>query len=227
MTERWIPIAALASAGGLILALRFGWQAIRNLSRKFRRGVPYLWGSAPRAFLLFLASLGLLGAGLLLGAAGYELRRFQPVGEMSLVGTLEVRREGSGLAFSFRPAADYPAPLVPAAVTPGGRWSVAGEFIRWSRPLRWLGLRDSHRLAWFLAVSDPADIPRPEKITRRRLGSGPEGLLWRGLRDWERFLRRAAETREFQTPWETGKAAAIELYAFPGGYLFVHPGEPN
>ena len=223
-TERVFVISLLLTTVGLYFTLRtsFGW--VGALVRKFRRGVPYMWGSAERAFLVLVPACLLLASGILLGAAGLGLRRFQPISDMVQVGNLELRKGGGGeISFHFRPVAGYPAPPIePSGATPRGRWSLSGQFILWKPFLHHLGLHDSHRLAWFLAVSDRSEIPSPDSITRRALLPARPGRMWRVLTSFP-FSLPFVEIREFQSPWESGTPQEIELFAYPGGYLFVHP----
>jgi hypothetical protein len=226
-SDRVFLIAAAVGALSLWFALRFLILWLRLLGRKYRRGVPYLWGSAGRAFVLFLPSVAVFAGAVLLGAAGWGLQGFQPLTEMVMVGTLEVRDLGpAGIAFQIRPDPGYPAGIrVPDTMATTGRWSVAGQFILWPRALQLLGLRNSHRVAWFLTVDDPSDIPAADKLARRSLLPSDSGRMYDLLRTWGARLR-LVETREFQSPWESGSAAAVDLYAFPGGYLLMHP-EPE
>lgn len=227
LPDRVFLIAAAAAAAGLWFSLRYLLLWGRLVVRKFRRGVPYLWGSAQRAFLLFIPSVVVLACGVLLGAAGYGLRDYQRLSEMELVGTLEMRERGpAGTGLRFRPGAGYPGEVrEPEAVLTSGRWSVSGQFILWSRPLQWLGLRDSHRVAWLLSVDDPSDIPAPDRIARQPLVAPGSDRMWNLLDGWGQRLK-LVETRTFQSPWQSGTFETIDLYAFPGGYLLVRP-EPG
>ena len=62
----------------------------------------------------------------------------------------------------------------------------------------------------------------PTAGTARVARSNRAGPLWRLLDRWDRYLPMV-ETREFQSPWRAESDGPIDLYAYPGGYLLIHP----
>ena len=222
MSPRLLALTLILSIVGAFLTLRFSVQYARALSRRYRRGVPYLYGSAGRAFFLMVLSLGLLIAGTTLGATGWGLTAYQPFREAVQAGTVQVTSGADRtLSFTLEPGPGYPIGKGNSVTgVPAGNWSVVGRFILWHRSLKWLGLQDAHRVALVLTVPNLEKIPRQESITRVPLDLPGQGRLWKILDSYGRFLPMV-ETREFQTPWRTGPVTDLQLYASRIGYLLA------
>ncbi len=106
---------------GLYYCLRFSSGFLRVLYRKFRRGKPYLKGSAPDYFLFALGTFlaALAGAGLL--AASSLQGGFQRITDLREVGavTAESLPEGR-ILLNFEMKEDYPGAGSLSAEVAGG-----------------------------------------------------------------------------------------------------------
>jgi len=220
-----LPLSRLTFFGlalllpGLYYTIRFGSGFLRLLTRKFRRGVPYLKGSASD-YLLFAAgclAFTLVGAALT-GAAALQ-GRFQTFGGPREVGKIVVDAKDSGrirLALALEPT--YPGHPKTEVELPGAGWALEGEFISWGGRLAWLGFREGHRIEAVLGTAAGSGPPLREAESRI-LVSGTDPLWYLAHRHarWLPCLR----TNSSRTPWMPAVSAAYRVFASTEGYILV------
>ena len=204
---------------GLYFFLRFGSGFLRVLFRKFRRGKPYLKGSAPDYLLFALGCLlaALAGAGLLAASALQE--GFQRVASPREVG--EVRAEsiqGGRILLNFEMKEDYPGARSLSAEVAGVRWAMEGEHLRWRVGPRWLGFHAGHRIE--SALGSSLDSGPPEREADSRSDVSGATALSRLARRHSRWLP-VVEIGPRRTPWMPAEGKRYRIFAGGAGYVLV------
>jgi len=224
-----LPLSRLTLVGlffllpGFYFALRFGSGFVRVLSRKFRRGKPYLKGSATDYFLYAAFSLGvaLVGGGLTLASALQA--GFQPLSAPREVGKVRAESPQPGrIRLILDLAKDYPRHPNVIVDVPGVRWALEGEFLRWKLGPRWLGFRNGHRIEAALGSTAPSGPPDRQEDARG-IVSGTYPLWYLSYRHprWVPTLR----TRLRRTPWMPAEGQAYRIFAGEAGYVLVEDKE--
>src|SRR5687767_8024684 len=140
-------IAALLTLAGVVLVARSAARLAKVVRARFTYGAPYREGMIADRLLGLLMAAPVAAAGVALVLLAIVQAEFQPSAGTVRVGQIEARRTGWGrMHVRFVPDPRYPADRVLEAEISGARWAVVGDFVAWSRPLRWLGLRDGHRV---------------------------------------------------------------------------------
>jgi len=210
---------------GLYYFLRFSSGFLRVLFRKFRRGKPYLKGSAPDYFLFALVCLlaALAGAGLL--AASALQGGFQRVAAPREVGAVKAETLQAGrIRLTFEMKEDYPGPGSLSAEVAGVRWALEGECLRWRVGPRWLGFRDGHRIESALG-SSLASGPPEREADSRALVSGTTALSYLARRH-SRWLP-AVEIGTRRTPWMPADGKRYRIFVGWAGYVLLEEKEKN
>jgi len=208
---------------GLYYFLRFSSGFLRVLSRKFRRGKPYLKGSASDYFLFALGCFVavLAGAGLLTASALQE--GFQRVAAPLEVGTVKAETPQPGrIRLTFEMTKDYPPPRSLSADVAGARWALEGEYLRWRVGPRWLGFHAGHRIESALG-SAIATGPPEREADSRGVVSGTPALSYLARRHPRWFPM--AEIGPRRTPWMPAEGKLYRIFAGRAGYVLLEEGE--
>jgi hypothetical protein len=220
--SRLTLLGLLLLVPGLYYFLRFGSGFLRVLSRKFRRGKPYLRGSAPDYFLFALGCLlaALAGAGLLAASALQE--GYQPVGAPREVGAVEAETLRTGrIRLTFEMKKDYPSARTLSAEVEGVRWALEGEFLRWRAGPHWLGFRPGHRIESALGSSLASGSDEREAGSRDTVSGRPALSYLAGRHSrWLPLL----EIESRRTPWMPAEGKRYRIFAGRAGYVLLEEG---
>jgi hypothetical protein len=211
-------LAALLALTGALLCARGMWRLLKAIRARFTYGAPYHHGMiGDRLYALGLEAI-VLALGLALGFLAWAQASFQPNEGMIRVGRIEARRSGWGrTSVRFLPDPLYPDHGVLQGEISGARWAVAGDFLTWSPGIRWLGLRDAHRLRYLVGTRDTTGTTparAEERTTLEPLPAGAARLV--ALAPWLPFLRVHVEA----SPWHAlADLQVMDLYAIGPGYF--------
>jgi len=216
--DRLMVIAALVFLAGFVLCGRGGWRLVQALRARFTYGAPYAAGTIQLRLsgLLFDILVLLLGAGLGFIAVGQAA--FQPDGPTVRVGRVEAHRSGWGrVAVRFAPDPFYPRDRVLDGEVSGARWAIVGDFLTWERGVRWLGVRNGHRVRYLVGSGDTSGTASDMKTERQPLDPLP-GPAFRllAMARYIPFLTVRSES----SPWYPIEDRQVMiLYATGSGYL--------
>src|SRR5437773_1227399 len=99
----------------------------------------------------------------------------------------------------------------------GARWAVAGDFITWDRSVKWLGLRDGHRVRYLIGANDTTGTTRSDRIERSLLDPLPAAAARLiALTRYLPFLKVSTETSSW---FPITDRQVMVLYAIGQGYL--------
>jgi hypothetical protein len=201
---------------GLYYFLRFFAGFLRVLSRKFRRGKPYLKGSASDYLLFAAGSLLAAVVGGLLVAASMLQSGFQAIPAPRDVGGVSARAPQTGrMRLTFEMASDYPPPQDLSADVVGVRWSLEGESLRWRFGPRWLGFHPGHRIEAVLGSSRAAgDAERDPDARSVVSGSYALSELIRRHPLWLPLVDLQVQ----RTPWMPAEGS-YRIFAGAAGYV--------
>lgn len=208
---------------GLYYFLRFISGFFWVLSRKFRRGKPYLKGSASDYLLFalgcFLAALA--GAGLL--AASALQGGFQRVAAPREVGAVRAETLQAGrIRLTFEMKEDYPGARSLSADVVGVRWALEGEWLRWRVGPRWLGFHAGHRIESALGSSLASGPPERESDSLSDVSGTP--ALSSLARRHSRWLP-VVEIGSRRTPWMPAEGKSYRIFAGRAGYVLLEKEE--
>jgi hypothetical protein len=218
MPGRLELFAAVLILAGVFFAGRSVGRLSKAIRARFTLGAPYRRGTiADRTFALLMTA-PLPAAGLLLGFLALAQASFQGVTPTVRAGQIEARRSGWGRAqVRFVPDPSYPASSLLEAEISGARWGVVGEFVSWDPGVRWLGLRDGHRVRWLFGTNDTTGLTPSARSDRALLDTLPwaAGRLVAAAR-YVPFLT----VRHQASPWfPLADRQVMVLYATGAGYL--------
>lgn len=218
MPGRLELVAIIVTLAGALLCARGTRRLARAVRAKFTLGAPYHRGMiADRATGLAL-EIPVLLFGLILGFLALAQMTFQDVGETVRVAQVQARRSGWGkVSVRIVPDPLYPARRVLEGEISGARWAIVGDFVAWSPGVRWLGLRDGHRLRFLLGTNDTTGLTPSALVDRELL----DPLPWaaRRLLQVGRFLPFLSVKSE-ASPWfPLAERQVLVLYATGAGYL--------
>ncbi len=223
--DRLTLMGLLLGIPGLYYAARFGSGFARVLSRKFRRGKPYLKGSATDYFLFSMGCLavGLVGTGLI--AASALQGGGQPFGGPEQVGTVRVSApEPNRVRLAIEMSTGHPGPPNVEVNLPGVRWALNGEFVRWRFGPAWLGFRPVHRLESALGSSLAGGPPDRDPDSRAPVaGAYPLWSLVYRRSKWVPGLEWEAR----RTPWMPAEKGLYKIFVSNAGYVLVAEPEPT
>jgi hypothetical protein len=211
-------IAGALTILGVVLCARGTWRFAGAVRARFTRGAPYRSGTIQDRLLGLLMEIALLAVGAGLGFLALGQAEFQPDDTTVRVGQLEARRSEWGkVAIRFVPDPLYPGRQVLEGEVSGGRWAVAGDFITWSRDMKWLGFRDGHRLRYLMGTPDSSGTSSADRSETRVLEPLPPAAF--------RLLATAPyipflQVRREASPWfRLEERQVMVLYAIGPGYL--------
>jgi len=224
-----LPAARLTIIGFLLLVpglyyfLRFSSGFIRVLSRKFRRGKPYLKGSASDYFLFAMGCLVAVLIGAYLLTASALQGGFQPADAPREVGIVKAETLQPGrIRLTFEMTAGYPSPRNISADIAGERWALEGEYLRWRVGARWLGFHSGHRIESVLGSATASGPPEREADSRGGV-SGTPGLAYLARRH-SRWLPMV-EMGSRKTPWMPAEGTIYRIFAGRAGYVLLEQAE--
>ncbi len=211
-------LATLLTVAGALMFVRSGARLLQVAKARFTYGAPYHRGMIADRALGLLMTVPVLAFGILLAFLVWAQWGFQPNEATVRVARVEARRSGWGKV-TVRLILDplYPAHEVLEGEVAGARWAVAGDFVSWSRGVRWLGLRNGHRVRYLLGTRDTTGLSSALADQRRVLEPLPDAAS---------HLLRAARFIPFLTvrtessPWfPIAERQILTLYAIGPGYL--------
>ncbi len=220
-----LPLSRLTFFGlalllpGLYYTIRFGSGFLRVLTRKFRRGVPYLKGSATDYLLFATGCLAFTSVGVALTAAAALQGRFQTFAGPHEVGKVAVdagKAGGMRLVLTLDPG--YPGNPKTEIEVPGAGWALEGEFISWEGRLAWLGFREGHRIEAVLGTATGSG-PALRDADSRIIVSGSDPLWYLASRHahWVPWLK----TISSRTPWMPAASGTFRVFTSTEGYVLV------
>jgi hypothetical protein len=206
------------TVAGLLISGHGLWRLAAAIRARFTYGAPYRAGTATdRLVALAIGSpLPVLGAALVFLAAAQA--GFQPNEGTIRVGRIDAHRSGWGkMAVRFAPDPSYPGRAVLEDEISGARWAVAGDFLTWDRGVKWLGLRDGHRVRYLIGAEDSTGTSRGTAEETRVLEPlPPAAARLVALRRFLPFLSVRTEA----SPWfPPADRQVMVLYAIGPGYL--------
>jgi hypothetical protein len=211
-------LGVLTTGGGLLLWARGLLLLVKALRARATYGAPYREGTVGlRVYGLALRTpLLLIGMALLFLARAQEA--FQPNEGTIRAGRIEAQRSQWGsVHVRFVPEAAYPGRRELEGEISGARWAIAGDFVTWSRGVRWLGLRDGHRVRYLIATRDSSGLSPRAANDLQVLEPLPRAAAL--LVSLARYLPIATVKME-ASPWFAPAERAVSiLYAIGPGYL--------
>jgi uncharacterized membrane protein YidH (DUF202 family) len=211
-------IAAFVSIAGILLCARGAWRLGQSVRARFTFGAPYRSGTIQDRLLGLLLEIVvlLLGASLAFLALGQA--EFQPNESTVRVGQIEARRSGwARVKIRLVPDPLYPASRVMEGDVSGARWALVGDFIAWDRGMKWLGLRDGHRLRYLIGASDTTGMTRADRVERTLLDPLPGAAAH--LLSVARFIPFLKVRSESSSWFPVTERQVMVLYAIGPGYL--------
>ncbi len=211
-------LAALISITGVILCARGAWRLLQALRARFTYGAPYRSGTIQDRLLGLLLEIPVLLIGAALAFVALAQAAFQASETTVRVGQIEAHRSGwARVAVRLVPDPLYPSSRLLEGEIDGARWAVAGDFITWDRSVKWLGLRDGHRVRYLIGVNDTTGTTRSDRIARTQIDALPAAAarlltLTRVLP----FLKVSTETSSW---FPIADRQVMVLYAIGQGYL--------
>ncbi|OLD65263.1 MAG: hypothetical protein AUI47_02540 [Acidobacteria bacterium 13_1_40CM_2_68_5] len=167
-------LAALISTAGIVLCARGSWRLLQAVRARFTYGAPYRSGTIQDRLLGLLLEIPVLLFGAGLAFVALAQADFQPSETTVRVGQIEARRSGwAKVSVRLVPDPLYPSGRLLEGEIVGARWAVAGDFITWDRSVKWLGLRDGHRVRYLIGAND---IPARSAARRGRTPDRPDTL---------------------------------------------------
>jgi len=212
-------LATLCLVAGLWMFLRTLLGVCRTIRARFTYGAPYRRGTIADRLLGLAMTLPVLLLGLALAFLAWGQSEFQTSDAgTARVARVEARRSGWGkVTVRIAPDPLYPDPRPLEGEVSGARWAVAGDFISWSREVKWLGLRDGHRLRYLLGTRDTTGTSTGPGEERMALAARPRSaaLLLQAAR-YLPFLT----VKEQGSPWfPLAERQIMTLYVIGPGYL--------
>lgn len=210
--------AAVLLLAGAVLCLRGTLRLARAVRSKFTYGAPYREGMIADRALGLAMEIPVLIAGLALGFLALAQAGYQEVGGTVRVAQVNAHRTGWGkVGVRVAPDPRYPVQRVLEGEISGARWAIVGDFVSWSPGVRWLGLRNGHRVRFLLGTNDTTGLTSSAKVDRELL----DPLPWaaRRLARWDRLLPFMT-VREEASPWlPLADRQVMVLYATAAGYV--------
>ncbi len=211
-------IASIVSIAGIVLCARGSFRLAQGVRARFTYGAPYRSGTIQDRLLGLLLEIVVLLIGAALAFLALGQADFQPDESTVRVGQIEARRSHwAKVSVRLVPDPLYPSSRIMEAEISGARWAVVGDFITWERGVKWLGLRDGHRLRYLIGASDTTGMTRSDRIERALLDPLP-GAAAR-LLALARFIPFLT-VRSESSPWfPVADRQVMVLYAIGPGYL--------
>ncbi len=211
-------IAAVLALAGIVMCARSLGRVLQVTRARFTYGAPYRSGMISDRLLGLLMTLPVLALGLALGFLAWAQDDFQANEGTVRVGRVEARRSGWGkVAVRLLPDPLYPGRSVIEGEVSGARWAIAGDFITWDRGVKWIGLRDGHRVRYLFGTRDTTGTtPASKEETTVLEPLPPAAARLLEVARFLPFLRVHAEA----SPWfPLAERQVMTLYAIGPGYL--------
>jgi len=217
--SRLTIIGFLLFAPGLYYTLRFTSGFFRMVYRKFRKGRPYLQGSALDYFWFAVASFAATMVGAVLLAASLLQGGLQPYEGTREVGIVQALAPEKGrIRLTLDLGMTHPVRQQMEADLPGARWALEGEFLRWRSVPRWLGFTDGHRVEAALGSDTDSGAPdRPEKARALIAGAYAPWYLARRHPRWV----PVAQTTVRRTPRLPAEGHTFKIIVTDVRYVMV------
>ena len=211
-------VAAIVSFAGVLLCARGTFRLVQSVRARFTFGAPYRSGTIQDRLLGLLLEIVVLLVGAALAFLALGQADFQPNESTVRVGQIEARRSGwAKVQIRLVPDPLYPSSRAMEGEIAGARWALVGDFIAWDRGLKWLGLRDGHRLRYLIGANDTTGMTRADRVERALLDPLP-GAAAR-LLSVARFIP-FLKVRTESSPWfPVTDRQVMVLYAIGPGYL--------
>jgi len=211
-------LAALISIAGIALCARGSWRLLQAVRARFTYGAPYRSGTIQDRLLGLLLEIPVLLFGAGLAFVALAQADFQPSETTVRVGQIEARRSGwAKVSVRLVPDPLYPSARLLEGEIVGARWAVAGDFITWDRSVKWLGLRDGHRVRYLIGANDTTGTTRSDRIERSLLDPLPAAAARLiALTRYLPFLKVSTETSSW---FPITDRQVMVLYAIGQGYL--------
>ncbi|MBI1949820.1 MAG: hypothetical protein HYS34_00460 [Acidobacteria bacterium] len=210
--------AALVLLLGLVLCARGSWRLIRAIRARFTYGAPYRSGTIQDRLFGLLLEIPVLLLGAALAFLALAEAAFQPNESAVRVGQIEARRSGwAKVSVRLVPDPFYPADRVLEGEIGGARWAVAGDFITWEPGIKWLGLRDGHRVRSLIGTNDTTGTTPAGRVERTPLDPLPAAAA--RLFSVARHLRFVRVHTETSSWFPLADRQVMILYAIGPGYL--------
>jgi hypothetical protein len=211
-------IAILVTLAGIVLCVRGTTRLVRAIRSKFTYGAPYREGMIADRALGLLLEIPVLAAGAALSFLALAQSAYQEIGGTVRVAQVDARRSGWGkVAVRVVPDPLYPARRVLEGEISGARWAIVGDFVSWSPGVRWLGLRDGHRLRSLLGTNDTTGLTPAARADRETI----DPLPWaaRRLAQADRLLPFVRVESQASRWFPPAERQVLVLYATPAGYV--------
>jgi len=189
--------------------------------RKFRRGRPYLRGSASDYFFFASGSLAVAMLGAALTLASWLQGGLHAYTGPEEVGTVHAQRNPEGkIVLALNLVEGYPGGRSRLVEVDGNQWALEGAFLSWRFRAAWLGILDGHRLEKVLGTTRAGDAPvRSREAWEEFSGFYPPWTLV------HRHPVPLLETSRRQTPWMPADGGTYRIWASPTGYILVEEGK--
>ena len=211
-------VAAIVSIAGFVLCARGSWRLAQAVRARFTYGAPYRSGTVQDRLLGLLLEIVVLLAGAALAFLALGQAGFQANESTVRVGQIEAHRSGWAKVFvRLVPDPLYPSSRVIEGEISGARWALVGDFIAWDRGVKWLGLRDGHRVRYLIGASDTTGMTRADRVERALLDPLP-GAAAR-LLSVARFIPFLKVRTESSSWFPVADRQVMVLYAIGPGYL--------
>jgi hypothetical protein len=212
-------IAAIVSMAGLLLCARGTFRLLHAVRARFTFGAPYRSGTIQDRLLGLLLEIVVLLLGAALAFLALGQAGFQPNETTVRVGQIEAHRsDWARVRVRLVPDPLYPSTRVMEGEISGARWALEGEFITWDRDLKWLGLRDGHRVRYLIGASDTTGMTRADRVERAVFDPLPAAAA--RLLSVARFIPFLKVSIRTSTWYPVTERQVMVLYAIgPAGYL--------
>ncbi len=211
-------IGLVVTVAGLLITGRALWRLAGAIRARFTYGAPYRAGTAKYRLVALLTGLPVPFVGAALVFLSLAQAGFQPNDGTIRVGRIDAHRAGWGkTAVRFAPDPSYPGRRVLEGEISGARWAVAGDFLDWDLGVKWIGLKDGHRVRYLIGAGDTTGTSREPARDNRVLDPlPPAAARLLALRRFLPFLTVRTET----SPWfPPADRQVMVLYATAHGYL--------
>jgi len=210
--------AVLVSVAGIALCARGSWRLLQALRARFTYGAPYRSGTIQDRLLGLLLEIPVLLLGAALAFLALAQADFQPSETTVRVGQIEARRSGwAKVSVRLAPDPFYPSGRLLQGEIVGARWAVAGDFISWDRSVKWIGLKDGHRVRYLIGANDTTGTTPSNRIERTLLDPLPTAAA--RLLSLTRFIPFLKVRSETSSWFPIVDRQVMVLYAIGPGYL--------
>lgn len=203
---------------GVLLFVGSATRLYRAIRAKHTYGAPYRDGTASDRFVALLIVSPITLVGMTMFALALAQAGLQRVGGTVRVGQMEVGRPGwASTAVRILPDSDYPERRVLEGKVSGARWAIAGTFVTWAPGVRWLGLRNGHRVTQLVGTQNTTGMTGEEQLDTDVLDSLP--LMTRGLVLVDPYVPFLTVYTAFSPWYSPTEKRSMVLHAYEAGYM--------